>query len=172
MIQSEKKTIMNGGSSSINIDDWARWHDIDVQEIVTLQDYCYELDSHSLYLKAVDSILPEPEERKCSLKYLNLYGIILCRIASEGDADKLQSFMHYSVEAYLHRYIMDEKVNLNILHTTDVLYRITMNYFSLIVEEINQIMLMGYVWEIIKEICDFFKSYKEYESLKKCICSK
>lgn len=170
MLQSEKKTVMSGGSSRINIDEWAKWHDLDVEDVVKLQDYCYDLEEHELILKTVDSVDLNVTYRKCVLKYLNLYGTVLCKIASDGDENKFKTFLMYSSEAYITRYMQSEHIELNASDIIDIIQNISMKYLAVIADEVNQLLKTGYVWDIIPEICAFFNNINQYKSFRSIAC--
>ncbi len=171
MLRSENKMMLNGEPNRITFSDWAKWLDIDLEDIITLQEYCSTLDVFELADRALNLNTHDAFICKYARAYLNLYGIVICKIACDGDSQKIYSFLNYSIEAYVDRLCQTEHLTSDLSIAKDAIYDISLRYLSLVADAVDNTLLAGYTWDVITEMCDFFKSNQDYKTFKQNIAN-
>lgn len=153
MLHDLKAWEVQGRYCSIDLATWSKWLDIDIEDILKLQEYCFRAESIELCNKAIQRHDLSNEERKIALQYLNIYGITILKIRNTWGEDKLEDFLRNTIDVYVNRMTKSYILDLDFQKIKVVILIISKKYISEYEELLQNLYSERYSIKIIGEIC-------------------
>ncbi len=153
MLHDIKDWELQGRYCSIDLTTWSKWLDMDMEEIIKLQEYCFQAEPIELCNKVLQRQNLCSEERKLSMQYLNTYGITLLKIKNNWGENRLDAFLLNTIDAFVNRKTKNLLLELDFQKLKSGIFIISKNYITEYEELLQKLYSECYSSRIIDEIC-------------------
>ncbi|SCX09433.1 hypothetical protein SAMN02910339_01339 [Lachnospiraceae bacterium YSD2013] len=167
ILQTENEKVRRGGFSTITADRIAKWADISIEDVRRMVDACGLLDITSIASKAVNEYFDSDghsEER-----YMRDFALFTCyrngtRFIKSFDENSFEVKAEINFDLYMEAF-KNEPVS-DAAASTTVFKQLMMLYAKCFVSAVEEVMALGYAWEVIQTMIGFEMSKDRFEDLK------